>query len=164
MVGDRTQLDAITDLHRAAGDMRPPALALEMQLHPTVSFLILPLFALFNAGIRMDADTFGSGLAHPVGLGVALGLVIGKQIGIALFSWAAVKSGRVSLPEGVGWPAIYGAACLGGIGFTMSLFISDLAFDDEILVRPAKVGILCASVAAAAWGAVVLARRLPRPG
>jgi len=161
MVGDRTQLDAITDLHRAAGDMRPPGLALESQLHPTVSFLILPLFALFNAGIRVDVDNLGRGLAHPVGLGVLLGLVLGKPIGIALFSWAAVRTGRVSLPDGVGWGAIYGAACLGGIGFTMSLFISELAFDDEALVIPAKVGILGASLVAAAWGAAVLARRLP---
>ena len=132
-----------------------------MELHPFVSFVILPLFALFNAGVRMDAPTFRAGLTHPVGLGVVLGLVLGKQIGITLFSWLAVRSGRAALPEGVGWPAVYGAACLGGIGFTMSLFIGELAFTDAALVLPAKVGILCASVAAAVWGAVLLGWRLP---
>ncbi len=161
MVGDRSQLDAITDLHEAAGDMRPPGLALEMQLHPVVSFLILPLFALFNAGVSVDRRTFEEGLTHPIGLGVVLGLVVGKQVGVLLFSWAAVRTGRASLPDGVGWPALYGAACLAGIGFTMSLFISELAFQNEALVLPAKVGILSASLLAAAWGAVVLSRLPP---
>jgi len=161
MVGDRTQLDAITDLHEAAGDMRPPALALEAELHPTVSFLVLPLFALFNAGVTIDLPTFRSGLSHPVGLGVVVGLVLGKQIGVTLFSWLAVRSGRSTLPRGVTWPVLYGTACLAGIGFTMSLFISDLAFTDEALIGLAKVGILCASLIAAIWGTLVLARRLP---
>ena len=104
----------------------------------------------------------GAALTRPVGLGIVLGLVLGKQIGIVLFSWLAVKSGRAALPDHVTWGQIYGAACLAGVGFTMSLFVTDLAFDDESLITEAKVAILAASVVAAVWGAVVLHLNFPR--
>jgi NhaA family Na+:H+ antiporter len=157
MVGDRSQLDALADLREAADDMIPPGIAFESELHPAVAFLILPLFALCNAGVAVNAASFREGLAHPVGLGIIAGLVLGKQIGITLFGWLAVRSGRAALPEGVTWRQVWGAACLAGIGFTMSLFITSLAFPDEALETRAKVGILFASLLAAAWGAVVLA-------
>jgi NhaA family Na+:H+ antiporter len=157
MVGDRSQLDALTDLRQAADDMIPPGIAFERELHPVVAFLILPLFALCNAGVVVDAASFREGLSHPLGLGIVAGLVLGKQIGITLFSWLAVRSGRAALPEGVRWGQLYGAACLAGIGFTMSLFITGLAFPDEALIVRAKVGILLASLLAAVWGAAVLA-------
>jgi NhaA family Na+:H+ antiporter len=161
MIHDRTQLDAISNLRRAAQEMQPPGLILEEVLHPFVVFIILPLFAFFNAGVRIDGSIANT-LLEPVGLGVLIGLVLGKQIGITLFSWLAVKSGKAALPKGVGWGALYGAACLGGIGFTMSLFISELAFETPALVAEAKVGILTASVLAALLGSLVLSLRLRR--
>ncbi|MGB9338685.1 MAG: Na+/H+ antiporter NhaA [Polyangiales bacterium] len=161
MIHDRTQLDAISNLRRAAQDMQPPGLILEELLHPFVIFLILPLFAFFNAGVRIDGG-FAETLLEPVGLGVMVGLVLGKQIGIMLFSWLAVMSGKAALPRGVGWCELYGAACLGGIGFTMSLFISELAFTNPALVAESKIGILAASVLAAVWGSVVLSLSLGR--
>ncbi len=109
MIHDRTQLDAISNLRRAAQDMQPPGLILEELLHPFVVFFILPLFAFFNAGVRIDGG-FAETLLEPVGLGVIVGLVLGKQIGIMLFSWLAVKSGKAALPRGVGWRELYGAA------------------------------------------------------
>jgi len=161
LIEDRSHLDAISDLHEAAGDMRPPGLVLEETLHPYVVFLILPLFALFNAGVALEAG-FVDSLAHPVSLGIIVGLVVGKPVGITLLSWAAVKSGRAALPAGVGWPHVVAASCVAGIGFTMSLFIAELAFVDPALLARAKVGVLTASVVAAALGSVLLALRLPR--
>ena len=161
MIHDRTQLDAISNLRRAAQEMQPPGLILEELLHPFVVFCILPLFAFFNAGVRIDGGVANT-LLEPVGLGVMLGLVLGKQIGIMLFSWLAVRSGKAALPGGVGWGELYGAACLGGIGFTMSLFISELAFATPGLVAEAKIGILAASVLAAVWGSIVLSLSLRR--
>jgi NhaA family Na+:H+ antiporter len=86
---------------------------------------------------------------------------VGKPLGIFAFAWLAVRTGLGSLPVGVTWGQIFGTGCLAGIGFTMSLFITDLAFDTEILISSAKLGILAASLAAAAFGAVVLVRSLP---
>jgi Na+:H+ antiporter, NhaA family len=161
MVEDRSQLDAISDLHRAAGEMRPVGLVLEEMFHPFVVFAILPLFAFFNAGVAAGGG-IGDGLRHPVSLGIVVGLVLGKQIGITLFSWAAVRSGRADLPDGVTWWQVYGGACLAGIGFTMSLFVTELAFNDPTILARAKVGILAASLVAALWGVVVLQLGLPK--
>jgi NhaA family Na+:H+ antiporter len=161
MVANRSQFDAISDLHKVSGAMRPPGLALEEMLHPFVVFFILPLFALFNAGVAIDGG-FVDGLLHPVSLGILSGLVLGKQAGITLFSWIAVKSGQADLPDGVTWSHIYGGACIAGIGFTMSLFVTELAFTDVAVLARAKVGILIASLVAAVWGAVLLQMRLPR--
>ena len=160
MIEDRSQLDAISDLRRAAGEMRPVGLVLEEVFHPFVVFAILPLFAFFNAGVALDGGIVES-LRHPVSLGIVIGLVLGKQIGIVLFSWAAVGSGWADLPDGVTWSQIYGSACLAGIGFTMSLFVTELAFDDADILARAKVAILAASLVAALWGAVILRFRLP---
>jgi len=163
LIEDRWQLDAISDLRRVASDMRPPGLALEESLHPFVAFAILPVFAFFNAGVAFGGGLL-DGLLHPVGLGVVLGLVLGKQIGVMVFTWLAVTLGRAERPEGVTWSQIYGGSCLAGIGFTMSMFVDQLAFVDPANVDRAKIGILWASLIAAAWGAAVLAARLPRPG
>jgi len=161
MIHDRSQLDAISNLRRAAQDMQPAGLLFEERLHPFVVFFILPLFAFFNAGVRIEGS-FTQTLVQPVSLGVILGLVFGKQIGITLFSWLAVKSGRAALPEGVDWGDLYGAACLGGVGFTMSLFIAELAYETPLLGAEAKLGILSASLIAAIWGVVVLFTQLAR--
>jgi len=141
--------------------MRPPGLVLEEALHPYVAFGILPLFALFNAGVAIDAG-FVDSLAHPISLGIVAGLVLGKQVGIVLFSWIAVKSRRAALPDGVGWAHVYGGACVAGVGFTMSLFVTELAYVDVTLLARAKVGVLTASLLAAVWGSVVLWTKLPR--
>ena len=102
------------------------------------------------------ATAWLSAHAVEVTLGVILGLVFGKQVGITLFSWLAVKSGKAALPEGVDWGDLYGAACLGGIGFTMSLFISGLSFTDPALLNYAKLGVLSGSVLSACAGLAFL--------
>ncbi len=162
VLADEAQLDALVTLDDAATDMRPPGLTLERFFHPIQAFLILPLFAFFNAGV----DLTGRGrdaLVEPVTLGVIVGLVLGKLLGIGLSSWLAVRSGYTSLPEGVTGLQIAGVALLGGVGFTMSLFVSELAFDAEALLDAAKLGILVASATAGVCGYLVLRTALPPP-
>lgn len=115
----------------------------------------MPVFALANAGVVLDTSAF-SNITHPVGLGIIIGLVFGKQIGITLFSWIAVKVGVAKLPEHVRWIQVYGLSCLGGIGFTMSLFVAGLAFGESELLAIAKLGILIASIFSAIIGTVAL--------
>jgi NhaA family Na+:H+ antiporter len=160
MVDDEEQMIAIERLHDAATDMAPPGPALEHYLHLPQAFIILPLFAFFNAGVYI-AEGFFETLLKPVSLGIVLGLVMGKQLGVWLFSWIAVRSGYAELPEGVNWAQIWGVSCIAGVGFTMSLFVGELAFKDPDLVSEAKVGILAASLIAGVWGYLVLARSLP---
>ena len=152
---------AVNEIYLVAEDMTPPGIALEKQLHVFQAFLILPLFALFAAGVSFDTETLGD-FPGPVALGVILGLFIGKQIGIVLASWVTVKAGVAGLPEGVSWMQIWASSALAGIGFTMSIFIGELAFTDPILISEAKVAIILASLAAGAWGAYLLNRFLPR--
>ena len=153
--------EALDDIYLAVEDMRPAGLTLEHQLHPIQSFLILPLFALFMAGVKLDSETL-TGSPAPITLGVILGLTLGKLVGVSLFSWLAVKSGKASLPEGVTWPHILGAASLAGVGFTMSIFVTELAFDDASAIGEAKIGVLIASAMAGILGYVILSRTLPR--
>ena len=152
---------ALHALNHAAYKLEPPLHELEHALHPWVVFAIMPLFALANAGVPLGGDIVGA-LASPVTLGIVLGLVVGKQLGITLFAWLAVRSGVSELPEGIGFRHVYGAGWLAGIGFTMSLFISDLAFSEDSLVETAKVGILCASLIAGVVGWTIL-RGASRP-
>ncbi|TNF71601.1 MAG: Na+/H+ antiporter NhaA [Acidobacteria bacterium] len=163
MVDDEEQMIALEELHGAAGDMAPPGPVLEHYLHLPQAFLILPLFALFNAGVVLGEGLFET-LANPISIGIVLGLVVGKQLGVWLFSWLAIRSGYADMPEGVTWAQIWGVSCLAGVGFTMSLFVSELAFKDPELVSEAKVGILVASLIAGVWGYLVLARSLPQTG
>jgi len=163
--------DALADLRdrlRGAreGSPRPgldaasPAERLETALHPWVAFAIMPIFALANAGVRVDP----SALTTPVAMAVAAGLVLGKPIGIVLFSWLSVRAGVTRLPAGVDWRAMIGAGCLGGIGFTMSLFIAGLALQSDLL-DDAKIGILVGSTISAILGCAILIAALPsRPG
>ena len=113
-----------------------------------------------NAGVAIGGDLM-TVLANPLALGIIVGLVVGKPLGICLLSWLAVRTGSSALPEGVSWGQIAGAGCLAGIGFTMSLFISDLAFENAILIATAKVGILAASLASGILGFIILSRSLP---
>jgi len=132
-----------------------PLQTLEHALHPWVSFIIMPVFALSNAGVGLSAQLLST-ILHPIGLGIILGLLLGKQIGITLFSWLAVRTGIASLPTSVRWLHVYGASLLGGIGFTMSLFIAVLAFGEGHLLSIAKIGVLIASGLAGTAGWIVL--------
>ncbi len=132
-----------------------PLHELEHALHPWVVFAIMPIFALANAGVALGGNITET-LTNPVALGIVAGLVFGKQLGITLLAWVAVRLRVSELPEGIGWRQVYGAGWLAGIGFTMSLFISDLAFSDGELVGAAKLGILVASLIAGAVGWTIL--------
>jgi NhaA family Na+:H+ antiporter len=163
MVSNKEQMHALDDMYLAVEDMRPAGISLEHLLHPIQAFLILPVFALFMAGVPLGGDSTGV-LASPVSFGVIAGLVIGKPVGILLSVWLAIKFGRAVLPEDLGWGHLLGASMLAGVGFTMSIFISNLAFPfDEALIGQAKVGVLLASVLAGVIGFVVLNRSLPAP-
>jgi NhaA family Na+:H+ antiporter len=142
---------------------RSPLMALEHSLHPWVAYAILPVFAFANAGVSLAGLSIADLLA-PIPLGIVLGLVVGKQLGVFLFAAAAIKLGLAKLPEGVGLPQIYGAALLCGIGFTMSLFIGSLAFEglESGPVESYRLGILVASTIAAVAGCLVLRSVLPR--
>jgi NhaA family Na+:H+ antiporter len=140
-----------------------PLARFETKLHHWSSFLVLPLFALANAGVALSPAALRMALGEPVTLGIGLGLVLGKPLGVVLFSWLVVTSGLGRLPEGVGWRDMLGAGALAGIGFTVALFISGLAFADPTLADAAKIGILCASFAAGLGGALCLFPRRPHP-
>lgn len=124
-------------------------------LHPWTSYVIVPIFALANAGIELGGDSLR--LGSRITIGVIAGLVIGKTVGIAAFSWLAVKLGWGALPEGVTSVQMLGIAAVAGIGFTVSLFVADLAFEGAVDLSDAKVGILIASIVAAIIGSAILA-------
>ena len=135
---------------------------LEHDLHTAVAFAILPMFAFVNAGISMSGVSWESFL-HPVPLGIALGLFFGKQFGVLVFCWLAVRTGLNSLPNGLNWLHIYGVALLCGVGFTMSLFIGSLAFENSgvNLLFDERLGIIAGSLLSAAAGYLVLNKSLP---
>jgi NhaA family Na+:H+ antiporter len=137
---------------------RSPLLFLEEKLHPWVAFAVVPIFGFANAGVSL-AGISPSNLLDPVPMGVALGLLLGKQIGVFGFAAIAIRTGLAKLPEGSRWTQLYGIALLCGIGFTMSLFIGALAFaGSPLLVDEVKVGVLLGSVVAAILGVIVLRR------
>jgi len=140
-----------------------PLSHLEHQLHPYVAFLILPLFAFANTGVSL-AGLSPQSLLHPVPLGIAAGLLVGKQVGVFGLTWLAIRLGLGKLPEGAGWVSLYGVAALCGIGFTMSLFISSLAAEQvgTGMVVDNRLGILGGSVLSAIIGYLVLAYALGR--
>ncbi|MFN8514755.1 MAG: Na+/H+ antiporter NhaA [Chloroflexia bacterium] len=151
------QQAAVQELEALAASVQTPLQRLEHALHPWVAFAVVPIFALANAGVALGN---GASLAHPVTLGVAVGLVFGKQIGIIGASWLIVRAGRAELPDGVTWRHIYGASLLGGIGFTMALFIASLAFGGGPLLDAAKLGTFGASLLAGLAGWAIL-RTIP---
>jgi len=166
-VEHHTVLEEIETLCQQA---QPPLIRLEHALHGVVAFGIMPLFALANAGVTLDAAALGAGATSPVALGAALGLLLGKPLGIAGFAWLAVRFGIASLPRGSTWMALAGVAVLGGIGFTMALFIAGLAFPEGSgraeFLDAAKLGILAASAVAGIAGSLLLRRGmapLPKP-
>jgi NhaA family Na+:H+ antiporter len=125
-------------------------------LHPWSAFVVLPLFALAWAGVPVSRDALAQAWDSPVTAGVAVGLVAGKALGVTLGTWLAVRLGLGDLPRGLGWAHVTGVACLAGIGFTVSVFVSSLAFDDAALVDQARIGILVASVVAGVLGSAIL--------
>jgi NhaA family Na+:H+ antiporter len=130
---------------------------LETSLHPWTSFVIMPIFALANAGVPLQTSELG----EPVAIAVILGLVIGKPLGVVTFSWLAVKSGVARLPDSINWKIIFASGCLAGIGFTMALFVADLALSDGLLAT-AKIGVMAASVTSAIVGSTLLIVLLPK--
>ena len=157
---DEDKLDTVAELYDAAVELQPPSRALERVLHPLQAYVVLPLFAFFNAGIPIDGSAFAA-LGEPVALGVVVGLVLGKPVGIVAVSWLAVRSGLARLPEDITWKGLFAVSCLGGIGFTMSLFVSELAFKAGPALREAKMGILAASLVAGVIGYVLVRVLLP---
>lgn len=143
------------ELEGTCGDFVSPLQRLEHLLHPYVSYLVMPVFALANAGVSLKGTSIDT-LVKPVSMGIILGLVFGKQIGVTLFSWLAVKTGLASLSDDMEWKYIYGASWLAGIGFTMSLFVASLAFADAGLLMMSKIGILAASFISAVAGLAIL--------
>ncbi|MBR9652464.1 Na+/H+ antiporter NhaA [Thalassovita aquimarina] len=143
---------------------KSPLHALENGLAPYVLYLIVPIFAFANAGVVLAGITFAD-LAAPLPLGIALGLIAGKQIGVFGVTWIMVKSGMARMPGGANWMHIYGIACLAGIGFTMSLFIGGLSFDTPDLMNQVRLGVLAGSLISAllGYGALTLASRQKQP-
>ncbi|MFV0574516.1 MAG: Na+/H+ antiporter NhaA [Vibrio sp.] len=142
---------------------KSPLKSMEHALHPYVSFIILPIFAFANAGISLKGVSF-DGLFSTVPLGIALGLLIGKPLGVFSFSWLSVKMGVAKLPEGINFKHIFAVSILCGIGFTMSIFISSLAFTnvDAAFDTYARLGILLGSTTAAILGYIALHTVLPK--
>jgi len=147
------QQEAIIGLERASEGVTAPLLRLEHALHGFSAFVVMPLFALSNAGVGLRESPGGR-----VTLAVILGLAVGKPLGITVAALAAVRLRLATLPDGVSWTALHGCAWLGGIGFTMSLFIATLAFGGTSVLASAKFGILGGSVLAGLVGAVVVRR------
>jgi len=150
--------DMLRQMERATRKSLSPLERHETELHPWVGFLIMPVFALANAGVPIQA----ADLVDPVALATALGLFVGKPAGILLFSFLAVKLRLTRLPEGVNWGAVVGGGFLAGIGFTMALFISGLALSGPLL-EAAKVGVMAGSALSAAVGMGLLIVFLPKP-
>jgi NhaA family Na+:H+ antiporter len=154
---DRGHLNAVRALEVACHEVETPLQRLEHSLHPWIAFGLLPLFAFVNAGLSLEGIDLASIIQQPLPLGIALGLFVGKPIGIVLFSFLAVKTGIAVLPAEVRWSHIIGAGMLGGIGFTMSLFVSGLSFTSPELLNYAKLGILSGSILSAVAGIAFLA-------
>lgn len=149
-------MKAVTRISRVTSQVIPPATRLEHKLYPWVYFGILPLFALTNADVAFLGGDLAAMATSSVTLGVFFGLVVGKPVGIMLFSFLTVKLRIASLPENVNWLHMLGAAILGGVGFTMAIFVANLAFVDPALVAEAKLGILMASLVAGVAGFLFL--------
>lgn len=161
-VDDHALIEPLDRLGEARREALSPAKRLETALHPWVAFGIMPLFALANAGVDLGGIDFADAAAFPAFLGVTLGLAIGKPFGIVGLSWIAVRTGVGTLPPGVTWKGFWIIGCAGGIGFTMAIFIAELAFAGSPLLAVGKLGVLVAT-AAAAVATLVLGRAL-KPG
>ena len=158
----KKQLVAIDNMEDEIFRVQSPVQDLEHTLHHFVTFFIMPVFALANAGVVLSNVSFG-GIFSDLSGNIEISLVAGKVIGIFLFTWIAVKLGIGILPSNIRWIHIFGLGALGGMGFTMSLFISNLAFTDGNLLNPAKIGILMGSLVAGILGFIILKFTLVKP-
>ena len=146
------QQSILAETSDLSGGTESPVDRLERALHSWVSYVIVPIFALANAGVELRGGVLTEAVSSHVTWGVAAGLVLGKPIGIFCFTWLAVKLRLGRLPAGAGWAEVLGVGVLAGIGFTVSLLITGLAFEDDLLINDAKLGILTASLIAGALG------------
>ena len=160
IITEREQRKTLEKIYLATQDLMPAGVFLEDQLHAIQAFLILPLFALFSAGVTID-NAMLTAFPSAVSFGIIVGLVIGKQVGIFCFSFLVIKLHLAEMPTGVTWSQIWGASMLGGIGFTMSIFISELGYDTPAMLADAKISIFIASILAAVSGYLLLHRILP---
>jgi len=154
---EETLAEVAEEAHESAATLY----RMEHAIHPWVAFLVLPIFAFANAGISIPAVSPTDLLAHPLPLGIIVGLFVGKQLGITGFTWLAVRVGLGALPEGARWRTLWGGSLLAGIGFTMSIFIASLAFMDGDTLDLAKIGIIVGSLLSAVVGIVVLRASAP---
>lgn len=166
VLSNHRQFHDLYALRRIAGEAISPMQRLEHALTPVVNFLIMPVFALANAGVSLESFSDLQIFGTTMGAGIFWGLVAGKPLGIVLASWIAIRTGVAVMPKESGWRVLWGVACLGGIGFTMSIFIDNLAFGGTPFVAPGKIAVLAASLCAALLGAVVigLLAKKDRPG
>ena len=153
---NHVKMQVVSELHETCDQVKSPLQWLEHQLKWPTMFLIVPLFALANAGASFKTNPGSGVILDPVALGIILGLVVGKVVGISLFSWLAVKAKVVALPEGLQWKHIIGVGFIAGIGFTMSLFINELAFESSVINEVAKKAIFVGSLISALVGTVWL--------
>ncbi|HEX04379.1 MAG TPA: Na+/H+ antiporter NhaA [Bacteroidetes bacterium] len=144
--------NALADLGR---DAQAPLTRLEHALHPFVTWVVMPVFALANAGVSFTGGGIGA-ISDPLGLGILLGLFVGKPLGIVAFSWLGIRTGLATMPQSVTMKHIFGAGLLGGIGFTMSIFVASLAFGGSVLLDEAKLAILLASLVSGVCGWLLL--------
>ncbi|MBM4327124.1 MAG: Na+/H+ antiporter NhaA [Deltaproteobacteria bacterium] len=153
---NRDHQEAVRRIESMCQAVEPPLLRIERLLSPWVVFGVVPLFALANAGVHVDLHAVEGVFTSSVPLGIFLGLVFGKQVGIFCASWLAARSGIALLPTGASWLQLYGCSALCGIGFTMSIFIADLAFAGTGFLYSAKLGILLASLTSLVFGLALL--------
>lgn len=153
----KKQLMALNKIDELNEKAHTPLQKLEHALHPVSTFIILPLFALSNAGVHIEGNIMEL-ILSPISIGIIFGLTLGKPIGVAMASKLVTKLKIATLPEGMNWYHVYGAGFLAGIGFTMSIFISELAFEADADKQIAKVGIFVASILSAIIGMVILSR------
>ena len=155
--GDEEEAQTIVEeIERLSRGTEGPMERIEGVVHPWVSFLILPLFALANAGIVFTSDTLSEASASPVTLGIIVALTVGKAGGVLGATWLAVRLGIGSLPTGVNWAQVLGVGMLAGIGFTVAIFVAGIAFDDPALDDRAKIGVFAASLLAGIVGYLFL--------
>lgn len=150
----RDLIDPLRDLGHARREALPPVVWLETRLHPWVAFVIMPLFALANAGVRLDGVRLGDPSLLAVSAGVAVGLVVGKPLGIMAASFLVVRLGLASLPRAVRWSGVLLVGIVAGIGFTMAIFVASLAFPDPTYLGAAKLAVLVGSAASAVMGLI----------
>ncbi|MCY4163093.1 MAG: Na+/H+ antiporter NhaA [bacterium] len=160
---DVVHLDEVRRVGFHIRESQPVSLRIQELLQPITSYIIIPVFALSAAGVELSGDLLADAVTSPITLGVAVGLVAGKTVGITLFSWVAHRLGWVTIPKSLAGTHMLGVAMVAGIGFTVSLFISRLAFGEQAIADESKIGILMGSLIAAVAGLVILARTQKRP-